>query len=69
MSTKPQPEDFPTAWSYWQARRVWVRRHGGSIIGTLAIAVFFGVLSGSATVFIVLSVWAILATAIARSRP
>jgi len=42
----PQP-DYPTAWTYWPARRVWLCRYGGSLIGTLAIAVIFGGLTGS----------------------
>lgn len=69
MMARPRPEDYPTAWSYWQARRVWVRRHGGSLIGTLAIAVLFGALSRSALAFGALVVFAVAATAYARSRP
>ncbi len=69
MSTQPQPEDYPTAWSYWQARRAWVRRHGGSLIGTLALAIGFGLLTGSAVVLVVLVVAAVLGTVYARSRP
>jgi hypothetical protein len=67
--SKPRPQDFPTAWSYWQARRAWVRRHGGSLFGTFAIAITFGVLSGSAVSLILLVAVAILGTVWARSRP
>jgi hypothetical protein len=69
VSTKPRPEDYPTAWSYWQARRSWVRSHGGDVVGVLAIAVLFGALSGSAIAFVVLVVFAVGAAAFARSRP
>jgi hypothetical protein len=48
MSTRPQPEQYRTRSEYRWARRLWVERHGGSLIGTLAIAVVIGVLSGSA---------------------
>ncbi len=66
---RPRPEDYPTAWSYWQARRVWLRRHGGSLIGTLAIAIFFGALTGSAVLLVSLIAFALVGTAYARSRP
>jgi hypothetical protein len=66
---RPRPEEHPTAWSYWQARRVWLRRHGGSLLSTLAIAVIFGGLSGSVFLTALLIVFALLGTAYARSRP
>lgn len=69
MTSRPRPEDHPTAWAYWQARRTWVRSHGGSLLGTLAIAVVFGLLTGSAVVLIFLLVVALAGTAYARSRP
>jgi hypothetical protein len=49
--------------------RQWRKGHGGSLIGTLAIAVVIGALSGSAVVLIVLVLFALLATAYVRSRP
>jgi hypothetical protein len=69
MSTKPRPQDYATAWAYWQARRSWVRSHGGSLLAVLAIAFVFGVLTGSAIAFVLLIVFALAATAYARSRP
>lgn len=68
-STKRQPEQYRTAAEYRWARKLWVRRHGGSLIGTLAIAVVVGLLSGSALVLVSLIVFALVATAYARSRP
>jgi len=69
MSTRPRPQDYLTWWSYHQAKRVWLRRHGGYLWTTLAIAVFFGVLSGSVVLLILLVVFALVMTAYARSRP
>jgi hypothetical protein len=69
MSTKPQPEQYRTASEYRWAKRLWLRRHGGHLWTTLAIAIFFGLLSGSATLLMLLVVFALLMTALARSRP
>jgi hypothetical protein len=66
---RPCPEDYPTAWSYWHARRVWIRSHGGSLIGTLAIAVIFGGLTGSPVLLVSLIAFAVVGTIYARSRP
>jgi hypothetical protein len=46
-----------------------LRRHGGYLWTTLAIAVFFGALTGSTVLLILLVVFALVATAYARSRP
>jgi hypothetical protein len=69
VSTRPVPEQYPTRARYRWALRSWRRAHGGSLIGTLAIAVVIGALSGSAVVLVLLVVFALLATADARSRP
>jgi hypothetical protein len=68
-SARPRPEHYHTASEYRRARKLWLRRHGGSFAAVLAIAVFFGLLSGSATALVLLVVFAILATMYARSRP
>jgi hypothetical protein len=68
-STRPQPEHYRTAGEYRWARKLWIRRHGGSLIGTLAIAVFFGALTGSTALLVLLILFALVATAYARSRP
>ena len=31
MIGKPRTEQYPTAWSYFWAKRAWKRAHGGSI--------------------------------------
>jgi hypothetical protein len=69
MSSKPQPEQFRTGAEYRWARKLWLRRHGGSLIGTLAIAIFFGALTGSTVLLVLLVVFALVGTAYARSRP
>ena len=68
-STKPQPEHYRTRAEYRWARRNWLRRHGGSLWSTLAIAAFFGAWTGSVALMFGLIVFAIVCTAIARSRP
>jgi predicted lipid-binding transport protein (Tim44 family) len=67
-STRPRPEQFATAAEYRWARHLWRRAHGGSLIGTLAIAVFFGALTGSTALLVLLIVFALVATMIARRR-
>jgi hypothetical protein len=47
MSTRPRPEDYPTAWFYFHASRIWRKRTGGSLITTAALALIVGGLSGS----------------------
>ena len=67
--SKPQPQQYPTFWTYFWARRAWKRSHGGSIITTLAIAAFFGAWTGSVALMFLLIAFAIVCTAVARSRP
>ena len=66
---RPRPENYRTWAEYRWARKLWIRKHGGSFIGTLAIALFFGGLSGSQTVLFLFIALAIFGTLIARSRP
>jgi hypothetical protein len=68
-STRPQPEHYRTRSEYVWARRNWKRAHGGSLLVTLAIAFVFGAWSGSHAALLGLVAFAIVATAIARSRP
>jgi predicted lipid-binding transport protein (Tim44 family) len=63
---RPRPEDFKTGAEWRWARKLWIRKHGGSLIGTLVIAVFFGALTGSTTLLFGLVAFAIVATLIAR---
>ncbi|MGO8904544.1 MAG: hypothetical protein ACLQMH_02845 [Solirubrobacteraceae bacterium] len=66
---RPQPEDFKTGAEYRWAKKLWLRKHGGYLITTLAIAVFFGALTGSAVLMVLLIIATLIMTAYARSRP
>jgi hypothetical protein len=67
--TRPQPEQYRTGAEYRWARKQWKRKHGGSLLMTLLIAIFFGALTGSTTLLFVLVAFAIVVHVIARSRP
>ena len=64
----PQPESFKTRAEYRWARRNWSSSHGGSLLATLAIAVFFGLVTHSVALLLGLIVFAIGANKVARSR-
>jgi hypothetical protein len=68
-STRPQPEHYRTRAEYRWALRNWKRRHGGSLILLLALAVFFGALTGSQALLWGLVVFAVVVFVIARNRP
>jgi hypothetical protein len=68
-SRRPDPEDYRTAAEYRWARRNWKRAHGGSLLAVLAIAAFFGALTGSQALLWGLVAFAIVCHMIARSRP
>jgi hypothetical protein len=67
--TRPDPRDYPTWWSYHQAKRAWTKTHGGSAGAVLLLAVIFGALTGSTWVLVMLVVVALLGLAYMRSRP
>ncbi len=69
MSTRPRPQDFPTWWSYHQAKRVGLRQQGGRLSATLAVALIFGGLTGSLVLTLLLVLFAVVGTVYARSRP
>jgi hypothetical protein len=66
---RPRPEDYRTYAEYRWARKLWLREHGGSFVGTLALALFFGGLSGSTTALWLLVGLAVVGTIVARSLP
>jgi TRAP-type C4-dicarboxylate transport system permease large subunit len=68
-STRPRPEHYRTAAEYRWARRLWKRSRGGSLLALLAIAAFFGALSGSQAAMFALIAFAVICFVIARSRP
>lgn len=69
MSTKPQKDQYSTRQEYSWANKQWKRSHGGSLLGTLAIAVFFGLITGSQVLLWLLVAFAIAVHLVARSRP
>lgn len=69
MSTRPLPENYRTGAEYRWARKLWRRKHGGSLIATLAIAFIFGGLTGSQVLLWSLVAFAVVGWLIARSRP
>ncbi len=62
MSTRPSPDDYPTAWSYFNAHRAWKRSHGGSMVGNVAVAAIAGGVTGSPVAVVVFIVLAVLVT-------
>jgi UPF0716 family protein affecting phage T7 exclusion len=46
-----------------------LRRHGWSLLGTIAIAIFFGALTGSTLLLLLLVLFALAGTWRARSQP
>lgn len=61
---RPQLGDYPTAWSYFHARRAWKRRHGGSMVGNIGVALLAGFITGSpvaVVLFVALAVGVTLA--------
>ena len=68
-SSRPRPGRYRTRSEYVWARRLWLRRHGGALWPSLAIAVFFGLASGSQWALFALLAFAVGAHAVARSRP
>lgn len=66
---KPRPDQFATRAEYSWALKQWRRKHGGSLLSLLLIATFFGALTGSTLLLLGLMAFAIVAHAIARSRP
>ena len=68
MSTKPQPESINTRAEYRWATKMWLRHHGGYLITTLAIALFFGALTGATVLLVLLVVAALVMTAVRAER-
>jgi hypothetical protein len=63
---RPEPESYPTAWSYFWAHRRWKRSHGGSMIGNVAVAAVGRGITGSQVAVVVFIVLAVLVTLACR---
>ena len=69
MSTRPRPDDYPTAWSYLHASRLWRRRTGGSLIVNVAVAAIAGGITGSQLAVVVFIALAVVVTLARRGQP
>ena len=58
----PRPEHYATAAQYRWARRLWKRRHGGSMIGNVAVAVIAGGITGSHVAVVLFVLLAVVVT-------
>jgi TRAP-type C4-dicarboxylate transport system permease large subunit len=67
MSSRPQPESYRTGTEYRWARKLWKRRHGGSMIGNVAVAAIAGGITGSQVAVVAFIALAVLVT-LARRR-
>ena len=63
--SRPNPEHYATGAEYRWAHKLWKAKHGGSMIGNAAVAVFAGGLTGS-PVAVVLFVALAVAVTLAR---
>jgi hypothetical protein len=66
---RPQPEQYRSRSEYRWAVKLWKRKHGGSLIAVLAIALVFGALTGSGIGLLALVAFAVVMWMVARSRP
>ena len=67
VTTPPQPESFRTGAEYRWARKLWKRKHGGSMTGNVAVAAIAGGITGSQTA-VVLFITLAVALTLARRR-
>ena len=58
----PKPESFMTGAEYRWAHKLWKRRHGGSMIGNVAVAAIAGGITGSQVAVVVFIVLAVVVT-------
>ena len=59
---RPQPESFKTGAEYRWARKVWKARHGGSMVGNVAVAAIAGGITGSPVAVVAFILLAVLVT-------
>jgi len=64
---RPEPDSYPTAWSYFWAHGRWKREHGGSLIVNVALAAFAGGITGSQVAVVAFIALAVVVT-LARRR-
>ncbi len=59
---RPQPDQFRTGAEYRWARKVWRAKHGGSMVGNVAVAAVAGGITGSRVAVVAFIVLAVLVT-------
>jgi TRAP-type C4-dicarboxylate transport system permease large subunit len=64
---RPHPEQFKTAAEYRWARRLWKRKHGGSLAANVAVAAIAGGITGSAVAVAAFMTIAVAVTLARRS--
>ena len=69
MSTRSRPEDYPTAWSYFLASRLWRKRTDGWLIVNAAVAAIAGGITGSRLAVVVFSAPAAVVSLARRGQP
>lgn len=65
---RPRPENFATRAEYRWASKQYNRRHGGSMAGSIALAVFFGAATGSPALLLALVAFSVGALLVARAE-
>jgi len=65
--SRPRPERYRTGAEYRWAHKLWKHRHGGSMIGNVAVAVIAGGITGSMVAVVLFVVLAVVVT-LARRR-
>ncbi len=69
MSTRLRPEHYRTGAEYSWARKLWKHKHGGSLIGNVAVAAIAGGITGSRVAVVAFIALAIVVTLARRSQP
>jgi TRAP-type C4-dicarboxylate transport system permease large subunit len=61
-ASRPDPEDYRTGAEYRWAHKLWKAKHGGSMIGNVAVAVIAGGITGSRVAVVAFVLLAVLVT-------
>lgn len=65
---RPRPEDYRTGAEYRWSHKLWKARHGGSMIGNVAVAMIAGGITGSRVALAVFVVLTVTVVTLARRR-
>lgn len=67
--TRPQPESYRIGAEYRWAHKLWQRKHGGSMVGNVAVAAIAGGITGSQVAVVAFIGLAVLVTLARRRGP